>query len=170
MRNIIPRLKREILGTIPTVAFFFVVFQLLALTRALILRQYGIEVSTFLNATIGALIVGKVVLFTDLLPFVNRFPNKPLIYNTVWKTLIYMAAAILVRYVEHLIPHIREYGSLTVANRHLLDEAVWPHFWLVQLWLLVCFFMYCAIRELGRTFGYERIRSMFFGPGYSDVV
>ncbi len=170
MSNIIPRLKREILGTIPTVMFFFVVFQLLAFTRALILKGYDIHVSTFLNATIGALVVGKVVLLADLLPIINRFPNKPLIYNIVWKTFIYMVAALLVRYVERLIPLIREYKNLTVANSHLFNEVVWPHFWLVQLWLLVCFFMYCTISELGRILGREQLRSMFFGPGCSDVV
>ena len=34
----------------------------------------------------AALLVAKVVLITDALPFVNRFPEKPLIYNVVWKT------------------------------------------------------------------------------------
>lgn len=81
-----------------------------------------------------------------------------------------MVAALLVRYVEHLIPLIREYKILAVANSHLLDEVVWPHFWLVQLWLLVCFFMCCTLRELGRILGREQVRSMFFGPGSSDVV
>jgi len=170
MSNIIPRFKRKILGAIPTVVFFFIVFQLLAFTRTLILKGYGIQVSTFLKATIAAIIVGKVVLLTDLLPMINRFPNKPLIYNVVWKTFIYMVAALLVRYVEHLIPLISEYKNLTVANNHLLDEVVWPHFWIVQLWLLVCFFMYCTIRELVRILGREQVRSMFFGPGCSDVV
>ena len=170
MSKIILRLKREILGAIPIVAFFFIVFQLLALTKALILKKYGIEVSTFLNATIAAAVVGKVVPIADLLPFMNRFPNKPLIFNIVWKTCIYMVAAFIVRYVEHLIPLIGEYKNLSVANRHLLAEVVWPHFWLVQLWLLVCFFIYCTIRELGRILGYEQLRSMFFGPGSPDVV
>ena len=170
MSNIITRLKRKILGVIPTVVFFFIVFQLLAFTRALILKGYGIQVSTFLKATIAALIVGKGVLLADLLPMINRFPNKPLIYNIVWKTFIYMVAALFVRYVEHLIPLIREYKNLTVANSHLLDEVVWPYFWLVQLWLLVCFFMYCTIRELVRILGREQVRSMFVGPGCSDVV
>jgi len=169
MSNIIPRLKHEILGAIPAVVFFFIVFQLLALTRALILKGYDIQISTFLNATLAALIVGKVVLIADLLPFINRFPNKPLVYNTVWKTFIYMLAAILVRYVEHLFPRIVEYKNLAVANTHLLDEVVWPHFWLVQIWLLVCLLMYCTIKELGRFLGSEEVRSMFFGPR-SEVV
>ena len=163
MNNIIQRIKREILGAIPPVIFFFIVFQLLAFTRALILKEYGIQVSIFLNATIAALIVGKVVLLADLLPFINRFPNKPLIYNIVWKTFIYIVAALLVRYVEHLIPLIREYKNLKVANIHLLDEVVWSNFWFIQIWLLICFFMYSTIRELVRILGREQVRSMFFG-------
>lgn len=164
MSNIIPRMKREIIEAIPTVVFFFIVFQLLAFTRALILKEYGIEVSTFVNATLGALIVGKVVLVADLLPIMNRFPNKPLLYNIVWKTFIYMVAAILVRYVENLIPLILKYKNLAEANRHLLDEAVWPYFWLVQVWLTVCFLMYCTTRELIRILGRKQMRTMFFGP------
>lgn len=170
MSKIISRLKREILGAIPAVVFFFVVFQLLAFTRALILESYGIHVSTFLNATIAALVVGKVVVSVDLLPFINRFPNKPLIYNILWKTIIYMVAAFIVRYVEHIIPFIREHKNLAAANSHLFSEIVWPHFWVVHLWLLVCFFMFCTVRELGRVLGYDQIRSMLFGSGRSDVA
>ena len=168
MNNIIPRLKNKILGAIPTVVYFFVAFQLLAFSRALILKQYGIQVSTFVNATIAALIVAKVVLIADQLPIINRFPNKPLIYNIAWKTFIYLVAALLARYVEKLIPFVREYKHIAIANRHLFTEVVWPHFWLVQIWLLVCFFMYCTIREIGRVLGHKRLRSMFLGPGCSD--
>jgi len=41
-------LKHLIRETIPPAAFFFVAFQLLAFTRALMLKRYGIEVPTFL--------------------------------------------------------------------------------------------------------------------------
>ena len=165
MGNIFARLKREFLGLLPTVIFFFVVFQLLAFTQVLILKQYDIEVSTFMSATFGALVVGKVVLVADMLPFMNRFPDRPLIYNIAWKTIIYVIAALLVRYFEDLIPLLFEYRNPAVANRQLFNEMVWPHFWLVQLWLMVCFFMYCTGRELGRVLGYEQIRTMIFGPG-----
>lgn len=167
MSSIVSRLQREVVEAIPPAVFFFIAFQVIAFTRALMLEQYGIRVSTFLAATIAALVVAKVVLIVDLLPFVNRFPEKPLIYNVAWKTLIYLVAALLVRYIEHLIPFVREYGGLAVANRQLLDEVVWPHFWAVQIWLLVLFFVYCALREIVRVLGRERVLSMFFGPSRS---
>ncbi|MGC1952010.1 MAG: hypothetical protein WA970_05435, partial [Gammaproteobacteria bacterium] len=118
MSTIGSRLKHELVEAIPPAVFFFVAFHVIAFTRALMLEQHGIRVSTFMAATIAALIVAKVVLIVDLLPFVNRFPEKPLIYNVVWKTVIYLVAALLVRYVEHLIPFVREHGDLALANRH----------------------------------------------------
>ena len=70
------KVKHLIRELIPPVVFFFVAFQLLAFTRALMLKQYGIEVTDFLEATIGALVAAKVVLLSDLLPFINRFPGR----------------------------------------------------------------------------------------------
>lgn len=163
MSRIRARLKHEILEAIPPAVFFFFAFHLIAFTRALMLEQYGIEVSTFANVTVGALVVAKVVLIADLLPFVNRFPEKPLIYNVLWKTLIYLIAAFVVRYVEHLVSFLREHGDFLLANRHLIDEVVWPHFWFVQVWLLVLFLAYCSGRELVRALGPGRMRQMFFG-------
>lgn len=159
------RVKHEILEAIPPAIFFFLAFQLITFTQALMLEQYGVQVSTFVMATVAALVVAKVVLIVDLLPFVNRFPRKPLIYNVVWKTTIYVLAALLVRYAEHLFDFWREHGSLAEANRTMLDQVVWPHFWAVQLWLLVLFLMYCSLRELVRALGPARVRTLFFGSG-----
>jgi len=169
LSRIVARLKQELLEVIPPAVFFFIAFQVIAFTRALMLKEYGIRVSTFMAATVGALIVAKVVLIVDLLPFVNRFPEKPLIYNTVWKTAIYMFAAFIVRYVEHLIPFLRQHRDFAAANRHLLEEVVWPHFWAIQIWLLVLFFVYCSLRELVRVLGRERVRRIFFGPAPLDT-
>lgn len=47
------------------------------------LREYGIPWTGFGEAVIGAILVGKVVLIVDILPFMNKFPERPLIYNTI---------------------------------------------------------------------------------------
>ena len=116
-----------------------------------------------LRAPWKLLVAGKVVLIADALPFVNRFPEKPLMYNVAWKTVIYIGAALVVHYLEHLIPVWWRMGDLAAANRQLGQELVWPHFWAIQLWLLVLFFVYCAIRELVRAIGPREVRRMFFG-------
>ena len=168
MSKVLTTLKHEFLEAVPPAIFFFVAFQLLAFTRSLMLQAYGIEVSTFLAATFGAMVVAKVVLIADKLPLINRFPEKPLIYNVVWKTLLYLVASFLVRYAENLIHYLREGGGLAHANRRLLDDVAWPHFWAIQLWLAVLFLVYCALRELVRVLGRERVLRIFFGAGALD--
>ena len=159
-------LKKELKEMIPPVIFFFIAFHILAVIRSLMLMQYGISMSAVAGATISALVVGKVVLIADVLPFIDRFPHPrhPLIVNVAWKTAIYTLAALLVHFLEHLIPVWLKYKDLSEAVRKLDDEVVWPHFWALQICMLVLFFMYCSIRELAHAFGEEKARRLFFGP------
>jgi hypothetical protein len=163
MSKILPKIKEEFLTVIPPTIFFFIAFNLLVITKSLILYEHGILFAGFANATIGALLVGKVVLAVDKFSFVNKFPDKPLIYNVAWKTTIYMLSAILVRYIEHLIPLLSKSGTFVEANLALWDKIVWPHFCVIHLWLSVLFLVFCAIRELARAIGREEFVRLFLG-------
>ena len=99
----------------------------------------------------------------DAFPIVNRYPDKPLAYNVVWKTTIYMLAASFVHYLENLYDFWRRADGLIAANAKLLSEIVWPHFWATEILLLALIFMYCTMRELIRVIGKDKVREMFFG-------
>ena len=126
-------------------------FNVITFTKKLMLEQYGIEFSGFVTATVGALIVAKVVLLADRIPFINKYPDKPLIYNVAWKTVIYVLVALVVRFLEYLIPLWWQYRNLSVAVEHLWDETIWPHFWVIQIWLVCLFFVYVSFREFARA-------------------
>lgn len=107
-------IKHEFHEVIPPTIFFLISFHIVLLDRALMLREYGLQISSVAGAVVAALLVAKVVLIADKLPFINRFPDKPLMYNVLWKTMIYVSA-------------------------------------------------YCAMRELVRVIGRERVVTIFFG-------
>ncbi len=128
------------------------------------LKGTGISPLSSMSVAVAALILGKAVLIADMLPVINRFPNKPLIYNVAWKTLIYLLVATLIHYLERLVDFWRQAGSLVAGNEKLLSEMVWPHFWAIQIILLVLIVMYCTMHELVRVIGKEKVLRIFFGP------
>ena len=164
MSRVVEKLKHEFSQIIFPTVFFFITFQLIAYTRDLYLEMHGIHVTNVVAAAIGALVVAKVVVVADHLPFMNLFPNKPLIYNIVWKTSIYILATLVVRYVENIFPFVMETRDFVLANHQLLEAIIWPRFWATQIWLSVLFFIYVALRELVTVLGREEVSRMFFGP------
>src|SRR5215467_9328254 len=156
-------LKHEFREVLPPTIFFFITFHIVLLDRALMLREYGLHLSSIAAATVMALLVAKVVLLADMLPIINRFPEKPLIYNVVWKTAIYVVASIFAHYLEHLVPVWWRLGSFQAANEQIGSEIVWPHFWGLQIWLVVLIFLYCLARELIRVIGRDQVRKILFG-------
>ena len=144
--RLLETIKREVFEIFPTTIFFLIAFSLILVTTQTTLRQYGISWTGSGFAIVGALLAAKVVLIADRLPFVNRFPDRPLIYNTVWKSCIYLLVATLVQYLRH-------FGTATI----------WDHFWLAQMWLAVLFFVYCGMREMIRVTGRDKVVRMFFG-------
>jgi hypothetical protein len=158
------KLKEEFFKLLPPTIFFFVALHIVAFVRVLMLKGTGISPLSTISIAIAALILGKAVLLADLLPMVNRFPNKPLIYNVAWKTLIYLVMATLIHYVERLIDFWRQTGSFVAGNQKLLAEIIWPHFWAIQIILFVLIAMYCTMHELVRVMGREKVMRIFFGP------
>jgi hypothetical protein len=156
-------IKKDLLEILPPTIFFFVAFVLVLTTKRMILSEYQISWTGFGTAVVGAILAGKVVLMVDKMSFVNQFPDRPLIYNTLWKSLLYFLAALVVCYLDQLVHFLRKHEGLMEANRHLWAEVVWPHFWLLQMWLAVLFLMFCAMRELIRVIGRDKFIHLLFG-------
>jgi len=164
MSKLSTKLKEEFFALLPPTIFFFVALHIVAFVRLLMLKGTAISPLSTMSIAVAALILGKAVLIADLLPMINRFPNKPLIYNVAWKTLIYLLLATLIHYLERLVDFWRQAGGLVAGNEKLLAEMVWPHFWAIQLILLVLIAMYCTIHELMRVIGRDKLLRIFFGP------
>ena len=73
--------KHEFREVLPPTIFFLISFHIVVIDRRLMLREYGLPLSSIGGATVAALLIAKVVLITDKFRFINRFPYKPLIYN-----------------------------------------------------------------------------------------
>ena len=158
------KLKEEFFKLLPPTIYFFVALHIVAFVRVLMLKGTGLASSSSISIAVAALILGKAVLIADMLPLINRFPNKPLIYNVAWKTVIYLLLSAVIHYLERLIDFWRQTGGFVAGNQKLLSEIVWPHFWAIQIILFVLIAMYCTVHEMVRVIGREKVLRIFFGP------
>ena len=163
MARAIEKLKEEFLAVLPPTLFFFVALHLVSIIRVLMAKGTNFQPLS-ISIAVAALILGKAVLIADMLPAVNRYPDKPLAYNVAWKSTIYLLIAVAIHYLERLFDFSRQAHGIAAGNEKLLAEIVWPHFWAVQIVLFVLILMYCTARELVRVIGREKVVRMFFGP------
>jgi len=164
MNKATSKIKEEFLAMIPPTIFFFIALHIVALVRALMTKGTGLGPMSTISIAVAALILGKAVLIADMLPLINRYPEKPLIYNVVWKTIIYLLISALIHYLERLYDFWKEAGSFVAGNAKMLSEIVWPHFWAVQIILFVLILMYCTAHEVVRVVGKDKVMRIFFGP------
>ena len=158
------KLKEEFFKLLPPTIFFFVALHLVTFIRVLIAKGSHFEPLSTISIAIASLILGKAVLIADMLPPINRYPNKPLAYNIAWKTVLYLLMASVIHYLERLIDFWRQTGGFVAGNQKLLAEIVWPHFWAIQIILFVLIAIYCTMHELVRVIGKEKMMRIFFGP------
>ena len=100
---------------LPPTIFFFFGFNLILLTKRLILQEHGVELNGFLAATLAALLVGKGVLVTDNLPFMHRFDAAPMVQPILFKSAIYWARVLVVRLAEGLVHFLSAGGLIAVS-------------------------------------------------------
>jgi hypothetical protein len=156
--------KHEFMELIPPTVYFFVVLHLLAGIRVLMTKGTGIELPNSMSIAVAALILGKAVLLANALPFINQFPERPLVWNVCWKSLLYSLMAMFIHYLERLYDFWKIAPGFAAANEKLLSEIVWPHFWAIQILLAVLIVMYCTVNEIARVIGPDKLKAMFFGP------
>jgi hypothetical protein len=164
MSKVTAKIKEEFLALLPPTIYFFIALHIVGLVRALLIKATGFSPLSTASIAVAALVLGKSVLIAELLPVINRYPQKPLIYNVGWKTMMYLVVSLLIHYLERLYEFSRQAGGMVAGNKKLLAEMVWPHFWAVQIILALMIFMYCVGNELVRVIGKDRMRRMFFGP------
>src|SRR6516165_5194002 len=148
------RLLHELRSALPPTIFFFVGFNFIVLTTNLLVADYAAAVSTFMLATLAALVVGKAVLTANALPVITRFDRAPLIQPILFKTAVYWVAVFVARLAERFV-------HFTVVDGHrpgdfaayLISGFSWQRFTAISLWILVLFLIYVTASEFLQLFG-----------------
>jgi len=157
-------LLHEFRQVLPPTIFFFVGFNLILFTKRLILADYLIQFTGFFIATVSALVVGKVVLVADKMPFLRRFDHAPLAQPILFKTVVYTLFVFLARLIEAFIHYV--IGGGTVGGgafiEHQLGSFSWHRFIATQMWIFVLFLVYVTASEVNHLFGDGELFKILF--------
>jgi len=157
------RLLHEFREVLPPTIFFFVGFNFIVFTTNLLLADYAVAVSSFMLATVAALVVGKAVLVANMMPFLTRYDRAPLIRPILFKTAAYWIIVFLARLLERFV-----HFSLVERNHpadffpYLMTTFSWHRFLAISLWVLLLFLIYVTASEFTRLFGPGEIPRLFF--------
>ncbi len=163
MNKAAKKVKEIFFEILPPFIFFFVMFTLMFVSKELILKRYGIATRSSTMAVVAALIVAKVVLIANRIPFLNSYPRKPLIYNVVLKTVVFSIATMILMSAEEMFRLSKLDGGFPAAWEQMTGDFAWSYFFIRQAWVFILILLYCAGAELTRVIGREKVHEIFLG-------
>jgi hypothetical protein len=159
------KFRQEMQEALPATIFFLLSFNLINFTERLMLEPYHLKSSagaSYLAASLGALLLGKIILLFNHLDFMDRFIKKPLIYSILWKSLIYGLLIIIFRIAEDFF-HLLMKGEGPSFYHLTLQKMTSPVFWAIQIWVWMLFVLYIVASAFTRVFGKDKIKQKLFG-------
>jgi len=161
--NLAAKAKEEVRKIFVIAVFFAIGFSILILHTRLLTEGSRIHAAPFAQAIIAGLIVAKVLIMVDLLPFVHAFPEKPLVNNIAWKSSLYIAGSVLVLYIEPLVKSLIKGEGFYTAQSRAWHELTLPRTWSTVIWLAVLLLVFVTMRELSRVIGKDQMKYIFLG-------
>jgi hypothetical protein len=164
-------LLHELREVLPPTIFFFLGFNLILFTKRLILADHLIQFAGFFIATMSALVVGKVVLVADKIPFLRRCDHLPLAAPILFKTVIYTLLVFVARLLEAFVHYAAEGGAIGHGGfiEHQLGIFSWHQFIATQMWIFVLFLVYVTGSEINALFGDGELFKIFFTRRVPEV-
>jgi len=156
-------IKKEFLHILPVFLFFLISFNIINLTERIMLEQVGYQPFSFWEVFLAAALVAKILLILDHLPIVDLFPLRPLIYNVIWKTILYWTITLFVRLAIRLVPFLFQEESLRQGITAFLFQMNWNMFLGIGSYYFMLFFLYVTAHELTLALGPMKMRKLFFG-------
>ena len=155
------RITDEVIEFAVIAAYLYVCFTAVLFLKASILKAEGIPFAPFGFAAVKALILAKFVSVGHALHLGERFKNLPLIWPTLYRSLVFLLLLLILSAVEDVVAGLihdrRVADSLAEMGGGTPSQMLATVF--VMFLILVPFF---AFRVLGETVGDRNLVRVFF--------
>ena len=159
--NLKKRIFYEMVEYWTNVAYLSLAFAAFTQYRRFVLAAHDITYTNYGVALIEALILAKVIMIGALFRLGRGLEQKPLIYPTLYKTVVFSLFVGVFTLIEHAIKGLWRGKGLAGGLVDLFGKG---HHELLAgcLVIFVAFIPFFAFKELERVVGEDKIRDLFF--------
>jgi len=144
-------------------AYLWLCFGLFVLYKSLILAEYDISFSAHGLAMVKALVLGKVILIAKDLHLGERYKSKPLIYPTLYKSVLFFVVLVLFSLFEEVIHGLLQHKTIGESLAEIGDKS--PVMLTNGLLMFVTLIPFFAFQEIGGVLGENKLSQLFFVKG-----
>jgi len=151
------------------VCYLALVFAAFTQYRRFLLAAHDITYTNYGFAVIEALILAKVIMIGEVARLGRGLERKPLIYPTLYKTVVFSVFVGIFTLIEHAIKGLWQGKGLTGGLVEYFGRG--SHELLAgALVTFVVFIPFFAFKELQRVYGKDELRALFFLRRDPDFV
>lgn len=129
--------------------------------QRLILDEYSIHYFHYGYGIFQGLVLAKIILIGEVFHLGERYADRPLIFPTLYKAVIFSILVLIFSIVEHFIDGFLKGIHSEVIYHELIDKGKY----LIFAKILVVFFVFIpffAFIETGRVMGEGKLINLFF--------
>jgi hypothetical protein len=154
------KLLHEISEYAINVVYLGLFFSAVIFYRRQVLAEYNVTLDDYFLGLIKAIVIGKVVMIAGFFPFVKHFDDNPLIFPTLFKSLVFTLWVMIFDLLEEAIRGLIG-GSGMADLPAIWLERINPVWFASAILIFLCFIPFFAFKELVRVEGAPRIRQLF---------
>jgi hypothetical protein len=156
------KVQHEFIEYAINVVYLTLVFAAFVEYRRLVLAALGIEYTNYWFALIEAVVLGKVIMIGGVFHLGRGMESKPLVYPTLYKTVVFVVFVLLFKILEHAIRALWDGEGLADALGEFFEAKGFHEVIANSLIVVVAFFPFFAIKEFSRVYGGARMFALFF--------
>jgi hypothetical protein len=161
-KQLTEKLRHELIEYAFNVVYLTVVFVAFTQYRRFLLAEYSITYTNYWVGLLGALVLGKVIMIGSVFRLGRWLEDKPLIFPTIYKALLFCGFILVFRVVEYAIKGLLHGDGLAAAFFEYFAQKGIDEVLANLVVVLVALIPFFAVKELGRVLGRERIATLFF--------
>jgi hypothetical protein len=162
--SLLDKLKHEFKSVLVATLFFAVWFLAIVVIKTLILAEHQIEFTGFLEALIGAAVIGKVVLVLENVPLGSWIRQQPAWLNVLVRTLLYMAGVFLVLLGEKMFHERHEHTEFSHSLVGAFESANAASVWAKTIWVGLGLLVFNMLTVVRQRLGSAALLGLFTSP------